>query len=54
MTNEIEVSDKCDSCEDTSHYGIVSINNNNVVHEHYCKKCYFADNRKTKESKDIE
>jgi hypothetical protein len=52
MIDEVEVNDKCDSCEETSDYGIVSINKNSVVHEHYCKKCYFSDKRKTKESKD--
>jgi hypothetical protein len=37
----IEENDNCISCGKESHYGIVSINVNKVLHQHYCKPCYF-------------
>lgn len=42
----IEENDNCISCGKESHYGIVSINLDKVLHQHYCKPCYLSG-RKT-------
>jgi hypothetical protein len=42
--------DNCLSCGQESHYGIVSVDKNRVLHRHYCKPCYLKQHIKQSSS----
>lgn len=45
MIQQTELNDNCLVCKKESYYGVVSISNHNVIHEHYCQSCFLKKRR---------